>query len=76
MKDVHFAFQKHLPRRTVLRGAGAERHRGGMMAAVQDVYPGLPLVGYERGDDLTAMTALGFRPTGALRVWIAPARAP
>ena len=59
----------------VLRGAGAERHRGGMMAAVQDVYPGLPLVGYERGDDLTAMTALGFRPTGALRVWIAPAPA-
>ncbi len=37
---------------------------------VQDAFPGLPVVGYVRGDDLTAMVALGFRPAGPPRVWI------
>gem|GEM_PF-6650955 len=38
--------------------------------AVQAAYPGLPVVGYERGADLAAMRALGFRSLGSLRVWI------
>ncbi|HEY6537457.1 MAG TPA: hypothetical protein VI138_00250 [Candidatus Dormibacteraeota bacterium] len=32
-------------------------------------WPGLPLVGYERGEDLARMERLGFERTGALRVW-------
>jgi hypothetical protein len=30
--------------------------------------PGLPVVGYERGDDLARFVRLGFRPVGPLRV--------
>ncbi|WP_128980203.1 hypothetical protein [Streptomyces roseicoloratus] len=32
--------------------------------------PGLPVVGYESGDDLTAALAEGFTPLGPLRVWL------
>jgi hypothetical protein len=32
-------------------------------------FPGRPLVGYERGDDLAAARAGGFAPVGDLRVW-------
>ena len=39
-------------------------------AAWRGAFPGLPLVGHERGDDLTAMLALGFQRSGSLRVWI------
>ena len=49
-----------------------ERHRAGALAAVRDAFPSLPVVGYERGDDLTAMQALGFQSLGRLRVWISP----
>ncbi|MFJ3902393.1 hypothetical protein [Streptomyces sp. NPDC090025] len=33
--------------------------------------PGLPVVGYESGDDLAAACAVGFEPIGPLRVWLA-----
>ncbi|MFY1655555.1 hypothetical protein ACN27J_32305 [Solwaraspora sp. WMMB762] len=33
-------------------------------------FPGLPLVGYEQGDDLARARAHGFAPIGALRVWL------
>ena len=33
-------------------------------------FPGLPLVGYEEGDSLTAAHSSGWRPVGPLRVWI------
>jgi hypothetical protein len=33
-------------------------------------YPGLPLVGYESGDDLAAARRAGFTSTGPLRVWL------
>jgi len=33
-------------------------------------FPGVPLVGYEHGDELAAWCALGFEPTGPLRVWL------
>ncbi|MET0772397.1 MAG: hypothetical protein ABWZ82_04875 [Candidatus Limnocylindrales bacterium] len=42
----------------------------GAVEAVRRAFPGLPMVGYERGDALAAMRALGFEPSGPLRVWI------
>jgi hypothetical protein len=46
---------------------------GDWPAAVRSVaarHPGLPLVGYESGDDLAAAHRAGFLSTGPLRVWI------
>ena len=54
----------------VLGGSDPERYRPGAVAAVQRAFPGLPVVGYEHGEGLAAMLALGFRSLGALRVWI------
>ena len=51
-------------------GGDLRRNGAGLIAAVQDVFPGLPLVGYHGGDDLTALLALGFRSLGSLRVWL------
>lgn len=46
---------------------------GTMRAACLDtaarLAPAVPLVGYEHGDSLARMTALGFRAVGALKVW-------
>lgn len=36
------------------------------------VFPGLPIVGYERDEDAAAMKALGFEGIGRLRVWLRP----
>ena len=41
-----------------------------LAAAVHECFPGRPLVGYERGDDLAAAAAGGFVPVGDLRVWV------
>jgi hypothetical protein len=38
--------------------------------AVAAVFPGRPLVGYERGDALAGALAGGFVPLGELRVWV------
>jgi hypothetical protein len=43
--------------------------RAACLAAASRLAPGAPLVGYEHGQSLARMTALGFRATGALRVW-------
>ena len=40
-----------------------------VVAYVGELFPGRPLVGYERGDDLGHAQAVGFRPVGPLRVW-------
>jgi hypothetical protein len=32
--------------------------------------PGLPVVGYERGESLKTATKAGFRPVGPLRIWL------
>ncbi|NIX75528.1 hypothetical protein [Microvirga terricola] len=37
------------------------------------VFPGCPLVGYERGEDLIASCGAGLTPIGDLRVWVRPA---
>ena len=42
----------------------------GSVAAVAAHVGDLPLVGYERGDDLEAARRYGFAPLGPLRVWI------
>lgn len=38
--------------------------------AVWTCFPGRPLVGYERGDDLAAALEGGFEPVGDLRIWV------
>lgn len=54
----------------VLGGPTPEALRASAVTAVREAFPGLPLVGYEWGDDLAAMLALGFRAIGPLRVWV------
>jgi hypothetical protein len=39
------------------------------LATIRGVFPGLPVVGYEHGDDLRNARALGFESLGRLRVW-------
>ena len=41
----------------------------GAVRAVARVRPGLPIVGYERGEDLAAARQAGFTILGPLRVW-------
>jgi hypothetical protein len=41
----------------------------GAVRAVARVRPGLPIVGYERGEDLTEARQAGFTVLGSLRVW-------
>lgn len=48
-----------------------DRLAGSALAAVSAFAPGLPIVGYERGESLAQALRLGFRPVGPLRVWIA-----
>lgn len=48
-----------------------ERLWHGIPAAVAAYFPGLPLVGYEGDEGLTAAARAGFVAVGRLRVWIA-----
>jgi hypothetical protein len=41
----------------------------GAVRAIARVRPGLPIVGYERGEDLAAARRSGFAILGSLRVW-------
>lgn len=43
--------------------------RAAALAAVAAAFPGTALVGYEHGDDLVAMLALGFTTLSPLRIW-------
>ncbi|MEV7194462.1 hypothetical protein AB0N81_22020 [Streptomyces sp. NPDC093510] len=40
------------------------------LAATDRLWPGVPVVGYEHGDDLAAALRQGFEPVGPLRVWL------
>ncbi|MGW5972163.1 hypothetical protein [Streptomyces sp. NPDC055186] len=40
-----------------------------VLDAVNRLFPTLPVVGYEQGDDLAAAVRHGFEPVGPLRVW-------
>jgi hypothetical protein len=41
-----------------------------VLDAVHRLFPTLPVVGYEHGDDLTAAVRHGFEPIGPLRIWL------
>jgi len=49
--------------------ADAARCWAGCLATIIDAFPRLPLVGYERGNELAIAQALGFEVVGPLRVW-------
>lgn len=51
------------------RGSDAAAILSSAIIAAASHCPGLPLVGYEHGDDLALALASGFAPLGALRVW-------
>jgi hypothetical protein len=40
-----------------------------VVRAVAELRPGLPIVGYERGEDLAAARQAGFTVLGPLRIW-------
>ncbi|UQX03856.1 hypothetical protein [Streptomyces sp. RerS4] len=42
----------------------------GAVSAIAALWPGLPVVGYESGEDLDTATRHGFAPIGPLRVWL------
>ena len=41
-----------------------------VLDAAHTLFPALPLVGYDRGDDLAVAVRHGFEPVGPLRVWL------
>ncbi|WP_188132771.1 hypothetical protein [Streptomyces boluensis] len=41
-----------------------------VLDAVHWLFPTLPVVGYEHGDDLAAALRHGFEPVGPLRIWL------
>ncbi|MGW9046346.1 hypothetical protein ACWGQL_27830 [Streptomyces lydicus] len=41
----------------------------GVLEAVHGLFPSLPVVGYEHGDDLAVAVRHGFEPVGPLRIW-------
>ncbi|MFJ1858681.1 hypothetical protein [Streptomyces anulatus] len=41
-----------------------------VLDAVNKLFPTLPVVGYEQGEDLSAAIRHGFEPVGPLRVWL------
>jgi hypothetical protein len=52
------------------RGAEVFDHAAASLATIAGVFPGLPIVGYEHGDDLRNAHSIGFESIGALRGWI------
>ncbi|MFI6147794.1 hypothetical protein [Streptomyces sp. NPDC051109] len=51
-------------------GTPGDEAWAGALAAVAGLWPGLPVVGYESGDDLDTALRHGFTPLGPLRVWL------
>ena len=50
-------------------GSDAAALLSSAIAAAASHFPGLPLVGYEHGDDLALALASGFAAVGPLRIW-------
>ncbi|WP_416069284.1 hypothetical protein [Streptomyces buecherae] len=42
----------------------------GALDAVRELFPTLPVVGYEQDEDLTVAVRHGFEPVGPLRIWL------
>ncbi|WP_328444568.1 hypothetical protein OG780_03580 [Streptomyces sp. NBC_00386] len=55
-------------------GGGPDAAWPDLLNTVHSLFPGLPVVGYEHGDDLAAAMRHGFEPIGPLRIWIHPGR--
>jgi hypothetical protein len=51
------------------RGVDADEPWAAALQAVAELFPSLPVVGYEHGPDLATVLRHGFRPVGPLRVW-------
>jgi hypothetical protein len=51
------------------RGGGPDAAWPVVLEAVHWLFPTLPVVGYEHGDDLASAVHHGFEPIGPLRVW-------
>lgn len=51
------------------RDGGPDRAWPVVLGAVHRLFPTLPVVGYEQGDDLAAAVRHGFEPVGPLRIW-------
>ncbi|WP_229897544.1 hypothetical protein [Streptomyces finlayi] len=49
---------------------GPESAWPAVLGAAHALFPGLPVVGYEAGDDLAVALRHGFEPVGPLRVWL------
>lgn len=49
---------------------GPDAARPVVLDAVHRLFPALPVVGYEHGDDLAAAVRHGFEPVGPLRIWL------
>jgi hypothetical protein len=49
-----------------------DRFRSAAVAKVAEFASGWSVVGYDRGEELDGLRALGFRSVGALRVWLWP----
>jgi len=58
-----------------LFGSHMDRVWQSLIAMAAKVFPGLPLVGYEHGDDLAAAKSVGFETIGPVRIWRLPATA-
>jgi len=58
---------------TFFRGPNPQQVRRELISFVNECHPGCPILGYESGDELAAMKALGFREVGPLRVWLGSA---
>ena len=41
-----------------------------VLSAANELFPTLPVVGYDQGDGLAAAVRHGFEPVGPLRVWL------
>lgn len=50
--------------------AGPDSAWPGVLDAVHRLFPDLPVVGYEQGDDLAVALRHGFETIGPLRVWV------
>ena len=56
-----------------LFGSQMDRVWRSLIAMAGEIFPGLPLVGYEHGHDLAATKLAGFETMGPLRIWRLPA---
>ncbi|WP_339377553.1 hypothetical protein [Calothrix sp. NIES-2100] len=50
--------------------ANAENFLCSCIAKVIDIFPDLPIVGYETGQEVTKLQTFNFEPLGSLRIWV------